>query len=114
MIHKLGHVKDLDIIVIEDTALKSAIKNYLSVLDNAYGEDRDIDKDLGGYVLYGDNDTRFKDFKEFFDYTDIPPEWVNDIDSDPCYVGVLYILSSDYAVIVIISKEEYLKENKKC
>ena len=114
MIHKLGHVNDLCNVEIEDTALRSAIKNYLSVLDNAYGENRNIDADLGGYVLYGDNDTRFEDFKAFFDYTDIPPEWVNEIDSDPRYISILYILSSDYAVVVVIPEKAYEKEILKC
>ena len=113
MIHKLGHITEINNIEIEDSAIRSAIENYLSVLDNAYGENRDIDSDLGGYVLYCDIDTRFEELKGYFDYTNIPPEWVNDIDSDPYYVSVLYILSSDYAVVVVMAKDEFTKKENK-
>ena len=110
MIYKLGHVEDVENIAIADEKVKAAITDYLSVLDNAYGKERNIDEDDGGYVLYCEGNTRFEDLKMYFDYTDLPPEWVNHIDSEPKYLAVLYLLSSDYAIVVVMTEKDYIKE----
>ena len=52
MIHKLEHLRDLDNIVVEDEAILKDLTEFLSVLDNQYGEDRDVDNSDGGFVLY--------------------------------------------------------------
>ena len=110
MIYKLGHVEDVENIEIADEKIKTSILNYLEVLDNAYGNERNIDEEDGGYVLFCEGDTRFEDLKMYFDYTDLPPEWVNHIDSEPKYLAVLYLLSSDYAVVVVMAENDFKKE----
>ena len=111
MIYKLGHVEDLEKIEIQDIAVKSAIQNYLEVLDNAYGKDRNIDEDDGGYVLYCTPETNLETLKDYFDYDSLVPEWVSDISCEPKYLSALYILSSDYAIVVVIAEKDFKKEN---
>ena len=110
MIYKLGHVEDVENIAIADEKVKTAISDYLSVLDNAYGKDRNIDEDDGGYVLYCTAGTEWNEIESYFNYHDLPPEWVNHIDSEPKYLSVLYLLSSDYAVVVVMTEKDFKKE----
>ena len=47
---KLGHVKDIDTISVP-TCIITEVKEDLESLDYYYGEDRDIDKDMGGFIV---------------------------------------------------------------
>ena len=81
--------------------LKEYSIEIINVLDDNYGENRDIDKDLGGYVLIVESMEDVKDLKNemlkdiLSEYTDeiIYSEGVNDISS-------LFLLSSDFSVVV--------------
>ena len=110
MIYKLGHVEDVENVEIQDIAVRAAVKNYLEVLDNAYGKERNIAEDDGGYVLYCTLGTEWSEIEAHFNYHDLPPEWINNIDSEPKYLAVLYLLSSDYAVVVVMTENNFKKE----
>ena len=47
----LGTLKDLDEAHIGDWDLNMALHNYLSVLDENYGQDRNIYEDDGGFAI---------------------------------------------------------------
>ena len=110
MIYKLGNVEDVEKIDIKEESVRTSIKSYLEVLDNAYGKDRDIDSDDGGYVLYCEHGTKMEDIESYFNYHDIPPEWIQNIECEPKYLSVLYMLSSDYAIVVVMAEKDFKKE----
>lgn len=64
MIHKLGHLRDLDNIVVEDEVILKDLTEFLSVLDNEYGEDRDVDNSDGGFVFIVKQEQHLKSLKQ--------------------------------------------------
>ena len=111
MIFKLGHVEDVESLAIKDADVRSSVQDYLEILDNAYGKDRNIDEDDGGYVLYCTEGTDLSEVEKYFDFNSLVPEWVSHFDCKPKYLAVLYLLSSDYAIVVVITEKDYIKEN---
>ncbi len=111
MIYKIGSVADMQNIVFENDTIKQTVYHYASVLTAEYGADRNIDTDDGGYILYATMGTTSEEIKAFFDYTQNIVEFV-EVQDDVC--SALYILSSDYGVVIIMSladtPPEILKE----
>lgn len=89
-----------------DSNVISVIEEQLNILDESYGAERNIDLDLGGYVLVLENMDDFIEAKESI-LKDIIPEYVDDIECErgKLYCLSLFLLSSDYAVIVVATKE---------
>ena len=52
MVYKLGNLKDLESLPPMDKITYGVLWEFTSVLTNEYGENRDIDNDDGGFVLY--------------------------------------------------------------
>ncbi|MBN1041650.1 hypothetical protein DVW07_06160 [Clostridium botulinum] len=102
---KVRKVSDLIGIGLE-TNIISAIEEQLDILDNNYGAERNIDADLGGYVLLLETKDDVIEAKENI-LKDIIPEYVDDIkcEGGNHYCLSLFLLSSDYAVIVVATKE---------
>ncbi|MBR6510448.1 MAG: hypothetical protein IKT38_07570 [Clostridia bacterium] len=111
MIYKIGSVADMQSIVFENDTIKQTIYHYASILTTEYGADRNVDTDDGGYILYATMGTTAEEIKAFFDYTQNIVEFV-EVQDDVC--SALYILSSDYGVVIIMSltdtPPEILKE----
>lgn len=111
MIYKIGSVADMQSIVFENDNIKQIVYHYASILTYEYGADRNIDTDNGGYILYATMGTTAEEIKAFFDYTQNIVEFV-EVQDDVC--SALYILSSDYGVVIIMSladtPPEILKE----
>lgn len=104
MIHKLGHITDLDRLVITDPITKNKLLMYLNILDSEYGAERNIDSDDGGYVLYCEDKTSADELKSLFDYSDYTPEYVDlCFDASPPICSAVYLLYSDYGVVIIMS-----------
>ena len=82
------------------------IEEQLNILNESYGAERDIDTDLGGYVLVLETKDDAIEAKENI-FKDIVAEYVDDIESegDKQYCLSLFLLSSDYAVVVVATKE---------
>ena len=109
MIHKLGTMNDLATLSSLNSKVRKIIENDLIMFDENYGSDRDIDNDYGGYVLYCDYGTKKEELKERFNYTEHQPEFVDLIYG---YCHAVYIISDEYAVVVVISKDDAPKEIK--
>lgn len=95
---ELATVKDM--VKIENNALplKESVKVVLEILDNNYGENRDIKLDLGGYVIVIEDEQDLEELNNIhIDVNTAIPEFV-DIIGNKEYVNVLLILSSDYAI----------------
>ena len=102
---KVSKINDLSGIELDINVI-SVIKEQLNILDENYGVQRNIDTDLGGYVLILESkDDVIKARKDILD--GIIPEYTDIIEckGGKQYCLSLFLLSSDYAVIVISSKE---------
>lgn len=105
MMRKVTKLSDL--IGIElDTNVIYVIGEQLNILDESYGAERNIVADLGGYVLILETKEDVVEAKESI-LKDIIAEYVDDIECEggKQYCLSLFILSSDYAVVVVASKD---------
>ncbi|MDK0537452.1 hypothetical protein QTH16_05090 [Clostridium perfringens] len=84
----------------------ATIEEQLNILDESYGAERNIDADLGGYVLVLETKDDVIEVKQNI-LKDIIAEYVDDIECEggKQYCLSLFILSSDYAVVVVATKE---------
>lgn len=84
-----------------------SIEAVITVLNENYeGESRNVDADLGGYVIIIDNEEEVKSIQSEI-LKDVIPEFTDEIKSsnDVSYYSSLYLLSSDYAVTIYSNKE---------
>lgn len=102
---KVGKLSHLSEISLEGEVAK-IIEEQLNILDESYGAERNIDTDLGGYVLVLETKEDVIEAKDNI-VKDIIPEYVDNIECEggKQYCLSLFILSSDYAVIVVATKE---------
>ena len=83
-----------------------SIKVTISILNENYGINRDVELDLGGYVVIAENIVDIEVLKQdklqglVAEYTDIIEcsEGVN-------WTSSLFLLSSDYAIVVVTTEE---------
>ena len=82
------------------------ISENIDILDDNYGENRDLDSDLGGYILILENIVVIEMLKQnrlqglVPEYTD-----VIEISNGDNYISSLYLLSSDFAIVVVTTEE---------
>lgn len=84
-----------------------SIEEVITVLNENYGgKFRNVDEELGGYVILIDNEEEVKSIKSEI-LKDVIPEFTDEIKSDDGtkYYASLFLLSSDYAVTVYSNKE---------
>ena len=86
MIYKLGSVADISKLPSMDDRLRNAIFKNLKILDDNYGEDRDIDNDDGGYVLFCEPGTTESEIQSYHDHIQYLPEHVLPVISNPPYI----------------------------
>ena len=110
MVYKIGNIADLDMLpLIYDTALELLL-HYTRVLTIEYGENRNIDEDDGGYLLYATPDTSAEEIKAYFDYSKYTLEYVDVFEE---VYSALYLLSNDYGVVVVMPTVDAPDEIKK-
>lgn len=82
------------------------IKNTLNVLDENYGIGRDIKGDLGGYIIVVETMVDVEEIRESI-LKGTVPEYTNVIEvvNGENYTLSLYLLSSDYAIVVVTTEE---------
>lgn len=111
MIYKIGSTDDIQSIVFESEDAKELVYHYARILTYEYGANRNIDTDDGGYILYATSGTTIEEIETFFDYAGYEVELATQ-QGGVC--SALYILSSDYAVVIVMSVNdaplEILKE----
>ena len=103
MIYKLANISDMAMLPSLDDISYTNVYEFVSVLEQQYGVDRNIDADDGGYVLYVSKGTNCEEIKAFFDYSKNTIEYVNRFDDILCAV---YLLNNDYAVVIILSADD--------
>ncbi len=106
---KIGTCKELE--KIKDklpTEIVTKCLEVVNILDDSYGSDRDVDTDMGGFVAIIEN---LEDINILAtdNYLDLTEDVVEDIEiitiEDKTYISILYMLSSDYGINVIVDKE---------
>ncbi len=102
---KISKVSDLIGMELEVNVI-SVIEDQLNIFNESYGVERSIDTDLGGYVLVLETKDDVIEAKENI-LKDIIAEYVDDIECEggKQYCLSLFLLSSDYAVVVVATKE---------
>ena len=83
-----------------------SIKVAITALDENYGDNRDVESDLGGYVVIAENIVDIEILKQD-KLQGLIPEYTDIIE---CSEGVnwtssLFLISSDYAIIVVCTEE---------
>ena len=68
MIYKLAHLEDVRMLPISEWSAVPIVKATLSVLDEVYGEDRNVDESDGGYLLYASKGTKPDELKAHWNY----------------------------------------------
>ena len=83
-----------------------SIKVTIDILNENYVEDRDVESDLGGYVVIAKNIVDMEILKQD-KLQGLVPEYTDIVE---CSEGVdwtssLFLLSSDYAIVVVTTEE---------
>ena len=83
-----------------------SIKVTIDILNENYGVDRDIDADLGGYIVIAENIVDIEVLKQD-KLQGLVPEYTDVIECSRGinYTSVLYILSSDVSIVVVCTEE---------
>lgn len=82
------------------------VREIIVILNEAYGEDRNVESDLGGYVLIAENIVDIEILKQdklqclVPEYTD-----VIEVINGENYTSSLYLLSSDFSIVVVCTEE---------
>ena len=84
----------------------TSIKVTIDILNENYVEDRDVESDLGGYVVIAENIVDMEILKQD-KLQGLVPEYTDIVE---CSEGVdwtssLFLLSSDYAIVVVTTEE---------
>ena len=97
---KLAELKNLQPEVIENT------RETITVLDETYGAYRDINNDLGGYIVIAENIVDIEILKQD-KLQGLVPEYTDVIEvvNGENYTSSLYLLSSDFSIVVVTTEE---------
>ena len=89
-----------------DSKVVSTIEEKLSILDENYGLERDIDTDLGGYIVIAENIVDIEILKQD-KLQGLIPEYTDVIECSEAvsWTSSLFLLSSDYAIVVVCTEE---------
>ena len=103
---KLGKTKEMVKIQGLSKAVQSKVKELLEILDSEYGEDRDIDKDLGGFIAIIEEEQDLQVLKEdyYLDVVVAEPEW--SIEINESWEEHLFVMNSDYSIVVVGTKNK--------
>lgn len=82
------------------------IRGTISILNKAYGVDRDVEAELGGYILIAENIVDIEIVKQD-KLKGLIPEYTDIIE---CSEGVnwtssLFLLSNDFSIVVVTTEE---------
>ena len=100
MIYKLSNVSDMSKLPSMDDRLRNAIFKNLKILDDNYGEDRDVYNNDGGYVLFCEPGTTEEEIQSYHDHIQYLPEFVHPVISNPPYIETLYLISNDFGIVL--------------
>ena len=100
MLYRIGTVKEID--AIEDKFPREIVNKLYhctSVLDEAYGADRDY-LQSGGYSLLAENEQDLVGIKPIIDFDTHPCEWADPIGKE--HLSALYLLNDNFSIVVFM------------
>lgn len=103
MVYKIGNVSDLESIAITDANAYALLSQYARLLSYEYGENRDVETDDGGYVLYATPGTNSEEIKAYFDYT---KHTVESADRFGTLVVAMWIIHNEFVVLIVMSEDD--------
>ena len=98
MVYKIGNITDLSTILITDGMTFELLYHYARVLTSEYGQERNVNEDDGGFILYAPPGTKSEDIKDCFDYT---KHTVESADRYGQLYSAMFILSNEFVVTII-------------
>lgn len=102
MVYKLGHEAEIGSLPFPVSGkLYDNLLEFLLVLDNEYGADRDVERDDGGYVLFCTPGTTDSEIHHYFTFDGLVPDCGTSIPHSPEYCASVYFLRDDYVVVLI-------------
>ncbi|HBW14524.1 MAG TPA: hypothetical protein DEF30_11965 [Proteiniclasticum sp.] len=104
---KLGHSRDIEAVHHLPSEVVEEILENLKILDEEYGEDRNISEDLGGYVVVITKDSDLKDLSSLIGgdlNSEAIPEYVDIIRcaTKEVFTISLFLCGSDFGIIAVI------------
>ena len=95
-----------EIVIIKHLPIEviNVVAEIATVLDDNYGINRDVEHDLGGYILIAKNEKDIEEIRKIVDLQNNLPEYVDLIScfASESYTNSLMLLSSDYSISLII------------
>lgn len=105
---KIAHVRELNLISGLPAPVVKVVEEVVTILDNEYGESRDVDKDFGGYALVIESESELAQLQELrIDIATAVFEYVDEIhcDDGQVYVSALILQGSDNGIVLIVPLE---------
>ena len=105
---KIAHVRELELICKLPAPVINVVEDVVTILDNEYGESRDVDNDFGGYSLIIENESDLVQLQEHrIDIKTAIFEYVDEIlcDDGQIYVSALILQGSDNGIVLITPLE---------
>lgn len=102
---KIAHKKEISVINHLSAEVINVVLEIITVLDEEYEEERNVDADLGGYVLVVENEEDIEKVREAgIDVTSTIPEYVDLISCSDGeeYTNSLILCNNDYSISLII------------
>lgn len=102
--HKLVHLFEADhctAFINLPPAVQPMVTNVLTILDDAYGTNRDTKKDLGGYVVLLESSNDIESLKNTIN-VNLETAIFEYVDAMSGYLGCLLLLGSDYHLYFVL------------
>ena len=101
---KVAHITEVETLKHLPLEVESIVVEIATILDDNYGDTRDVNHDLGGYILIAEVAEDVEIIKKLIDLEYTLPEYVDLItcENGENYTNTLMLLSSDYSIILII------------
>ena len=107
---KIASIKQIEDLTELPKEVKNELLRIVNILNENYGEERDIDADLGGYIILIDSKDAFQEVKHEI-YLDLEhsviPEFVDLIkcQNGQTYTNTLILSNNDFSITLIMPLE---------
>lgn len=101
---KIAHRNEIVTIKHLPIEVTNVVSGIATVLDDNYGINRDVEHDLGGYILIAENKKDVEEIRKIVDLEHNLPEYVDLIScsNSKSYTNSLMLLNSDYSISLLI------------
>ena len=101
---KIAHKTEVETLKLLPLELIEIVVQIAIILDDNYGVERNVDNDLGGYILIAEVAEDVETIKQLIDFQHMLPEYVDliccsDVEN---YTSSLFLVSNDYSISTLI------------